>query len=448
MAELKEKYIDRKRVAYSILRKYVCVCLKVFFYKRFSVTFEEPVPDNVPVVFASNHQNALIDALVIICSTKRQPVFFARADIFRKKLMRKILIFLKIAPLFRIRDGRETMQQNTESFDLATGILTRRNSIGIFPEGTHNDREQLIPLKKGMARMVLQAEKMHGFQLGVNVVPVSITYVDYIRPRSEVHVHLGKPLQFAYLKELYENNPSQALLKFNEQFEEALKSIVIHVDSEESYFLVQKMRMSIIFEKLGVRAGLKESIQTAREFVNTMNELQKSDPERAEVVFQAAREYYSTLESYGISEPVLYKGGMSVATSALLALFLIAGLPLYLTGRILNYLPFMLLYRYVNRKIADTQFRSSVYFAATALFVAPLLYIVQSVVIGLIFSSVIIGFLSLPAMLLLGIGAYQYLRIWKWTTIRRKSNRFVRRHKSAKNNLMELREKMLSELNK
>jgi hypothetical protein len=289
---------------------------------------------------------------------------------------------------------------------------------------------------------------MHSFQLGVNVVPVSITYIDYIRPRSEVHVHLGKPLQFSYLKELYETNPSQALLKFNEQFEEALKSIVIHVESEESYFIVQKMRMSIIYEKLGIRTRLKESIQIARDFVKKINLLQKTEPQKAGNVFHAAKKYFDALESYGIIEPVLYKGGMSLVTSVLLALFLISGLPLYLTGRILNYLPFMLLYRYVNRKIADTQFRSSVYFAATALFVAPLLYVVQSVIIGLIFSSLMIGLLSLPAMLLLGIGAYQYLRVWKWANMRRKSNRFVRRHKSAKNILLELREKMLSELNK
>jgi 1-acyl-sn-glycerol-3-phosphate acyltransferase len=448
MNNKRENYIDRRNFGYQLLKKYVCLCLTKFFYRRFTITFDEPVPGNVPVVFAANHQNALIDALVIICSTDRNPVFFARADIFKSKFVRKVLYFLKIAPLFRIRDGRETMQQNTESFDLATEILSRNSAIGIFPEGTHTDKEHLIPLKKGMARMVLQAEQMKHFQLGVHVIPVSIAYIDYIRPRSEVHIHFGKPLIFTQLKELYESNPSQALLKFNEIFEEALKSIVINVESEESHSIVQSMRKSMIYEKLGAGARLKDSFHAAREFIGKINTMQRSDPQHAQTVLNTAREYYSALESKGISEPILFKGGLSFFTSVMLILILTAGFPIYITGRILNYLPFMLMYRYVNRKIADTQFRSSVYFAATALFFAPILYILQAIAIGVIFSSFMLCIASLPVMLLLGIAAYQYLKIWKWSKMRWKANIFVRRHKSTKNNLVELRKKMLEELNK
>ncbi len=441
------KNIDRPNFRYSLLKKYVCLALTKFFYRRYSVTFDAPVPPDVPVVFAANHQNALIDALVILCATSRQPVFFARADIFRKKTIRKILTFLRIAPLFRIRDGRETMQQNSESFDMATGILSRRNAIGIFPEGTHNDKEQLIPLKKGLARMVLQTEHMHDFQLGIHVIPVSIAYLDYIKPRSEVKIHLGKPLLYTHYKELYATNPSQALVKFTDEFEAALKSIVIHVDNEESYVLIQNMRKSVIYEKLGSRSRrLRDSYTAAQEFINRFNALQKNEPDRSSEILKEASVYYSELEKLGISEPVLFRGSISIIASVLLGMFIAIGAPVYFTGRILNYLPFLLLYRFVNNKIADTQFRSSVYFAATVLLVAPILYIIQAVIAGLILSSWLWGLLAIPVMMLLGICAYQYLRVWRWAIFRWKANIFIRRNKEKAAEIMKLRSSLIKKL--
>jgi 1-acyl-sn-glycerol-3-phosphate acyltransferase len=70
-----QKTIDKPSIWYSLLRKYICFALTKVFYKRFTVTTDQPIPKDVPVVFAGNHQNALIDALVIICSTPLQPVF-------------------------------------------------------------------------------------------------------------------------------------------------------------------------------------------------------------------------------------------------------------------------------------------------------------------------------------------------------------------------------------
>lgn len=443
MGRIKTKHIDRPNSGYSILRSYVCFVLKKVFYKRVTVTFEQKISHDVPVVFAANHQNALIDALLIICSTPRQPVFFARADIFKKPLLRKILTFLRIAPLFRIRDGRETLHQNAESFDLATGILLRNNSIGIFPEGTHNDREQLIPLKKGMARMVLMAEQVSDFKLGVCVIPVSIAYVDYIRPRTEVRVHFGKPLTFMHLKELYETNPSLALVKFNEEFETALKEIVIHVDSRESYVLVQNMRKSVILDKLGDKSGLRESYQAAQEFISKINVQQKTHPEITAGIFEKADQYFTNLKKHGITEPILFKGGISFVTSFMIGLLLFTGLPLYIAGRLLNYLPFMVFYRFVNKKIEDTQFRSSVYFTATALFVAPLMYIIQTVIACIFLPHLWMCFAVFPLMLVLGIFAYQYLKFWNWSMLRWKANIFIRRHADAKKDLMELRMQMM-----
>jgi len=447
MAAKKEKHIDRRSFfRYDIVKIIVGFLLNKLFYRKVTYSFEEPVPENVPVVFAANHQNALMDALLIIFATPLQPVFFARADIFRKSLLRKILTYLKIAPLYRIRDGRDTMHRNEDSFDLATEILTRRNSIGIFPEGTHNDKEQLMPLKKGMARMVLKAEDMHNFNLGVHVIPVSITYSDYIRPRADVRVHMGKALTFRHLKELYETNQPLALTKLNEELYEALKSITLNVENGISYNLIQNMRKSLVREKFGTEAALHSSFDLSFQFIENMNQLLKNNPESVSGMMKRAKKYYAGLSAHGISESILLEDRQSPVKFFLYFLFLVAGFPVFLIGLLLNYFPFIMLYQLVSRKVKDTQFRSSVYFAATMLFTAPVMYLIQAVVVASVFSSVMAGILSIPLMLISGFFAFRYMKVFRRIGQLRKANRFLSENKLQAGELLDQRKNLLEEL--
>ena len=57
-----------------------------------------------------------MDALIILSVKNWQPVFMARADIFAGQFVRRLLFFMKILPIFRIRDGRESLKQNDEIF--------------------------------------------------------------------------------------------------------------------------------------------------------------------------------------------------------------------------------------------------------------------------------------------------------------------------------------------
>jgi 1-acyl-sn-glycerol-3-phosphate acyltransferase len=447
MTAKKVKHIDRRSFfRYDIVKIIVGILLKKLFYRKVTYSFEEPVPENVPVVFAANHQNALMDALLIIFATPLQPVFFARADIFRKNLLRKILTYLKIAPLYRIRDGRDTMHRNADSFDLATEILTRRNSIGIFPEGTHHDKEQLIPLKKGMARMVLKAEYMHDFHLGVHVIPVSISYSDYIKPRAEVRVHMGKALTFRHLKELYETNQPLALTKLNEEFYDALKSITLDVEHSKYYYLIQNMRKSLVREAFGKKAQLNRSFDLSFQFIENMNQLLKNNPESVKGMLKRAEKYYSSLSALGISEPMLIEDNQNALLFILRLLFLVAGFPVFVAGFVLNYFPFIMLYQIVNRKVKDTQFRSSVYFAANLLFVAPLMYLIQAVVSAVVFSSVMAGLIAIPVMLLSGLFACRYIKNFKKSSQLWKANRFFSKNSLQATELREQRENFMKEL--
>lgn len=82
-------------------------------------------PKKAAIIFAPNHQNALLDALRY-CLLFLKRCIYTRADIFKKKMVAKILRFLKILPIFRIRDGYESLTYNDAVFNEAMGVPTRK----------------------------------------------------------------------------------------------------------------------------------------------------------------------------------------------------------------------------------------------------------------------------------------------------------------------------------
>ena len=85
---------------YSLLRPYVDACTRHSYNKPRVVG---KLPEKGAVIIAPNHTSTLMDALVILRTRKAPTVFGARADIFAKPAIARILRFLRILPLRRLR---------------------------------------------------------------------------------------------------------------------------------------------------------------------------------------------------------------------------------------------------------------------------------------------------------------------------------------------------------
>src|SRR6056297_3019058 len=90
-----------------------------------------------PSIITPNHQNALMDALAVLFAKNEPLVFLARSDIFKKKFVAAILYFLKILPIYRIRDGFDNLKNNQETFDHTVRVLSNKRGLVILPEGNH-----------------------------------------------------------------------------------------------------------------------------------------------------------------------------------------------------------------------------------------------------------------------------------------------------------------------
>ncbi len=216
---------------YKTVRIYVKIGL-FFLFKKVSVYGKENIPKKGAVIFIGNHQNALIDALLIPTTNSRDIHFLTRASAFKIGIVSQILQSLKMIPVFRIRDGIRTMEKNVEVFEQCIEILKQERGIQIFAEGDHHLERRIRPFKKGFARIVLGALQKYS-DLAIYIVPVGINYDSHLNFPSSASIYYGKPIlanQFIDLK-----NPDLKFTEITSQVSNALKNLTLHIEDSANY---------------------------------------------------------------------------------------------------------------------------------------------------------------------------------------------------------------------
>jgi len=150
--------IEKYSARYALFKQAVGFWHDTIFYRKIIVMGSENIDPEDHLIYASNHQNALMDALAVLFTHRGQPVFLARADIFKKKVIAAFLYFIKILPVYRIRDGFSSLKSNDEIFHKTIDVLKNRNGLVILPEGDHVGFRRLRQLKKGICRIAFQAD--------------------------------------------------------------------------------------------------------------------------------------------------------------------------------------------------------------------------------------------------------------------------------------------------
>ena len=137
---------------YSFLRPFVDYHVRKAF-RRYKVIGYDKIPEN-----AANHTNTLMDALVLLCINHEKKVFIARGDIFKKPFIAKIMYFLRILPIYRIRDGFKSVKDNNaEIIDKAADVIRDEVKLFLYPEATHRTKHSLRQLSKGIFHIALKA---------------------------------------------------------------------------------------------------------------------------------------------------------------------------------------------------------------------------------------------------------------------------------------------------
>lgn len=396
--------IEKYSAGYALVKTIAGFWHNNVFYRRVIVFGRENINPDHHLIFAPNHQNALMDALAVLFTHKGQPIFLARADIFKKKTIAAILYFFKILPVYRIRDGFSSLKGNDEIFTKTIDVLKNKNGLVILPEGDHAGFRRLRQLKKGICRVAFQSDEATGFTLNIKLIPVGLEFSNYSRFRQVLTVVYGKPIEVSEFYDRYKESPERALNELRERLSEKMKGNMVHIESEEDYEAIDELRIMI-------NGKFSDDIKFPKIFrdrilISKMNQLKVSDPQLynkiCDLSLTVKKEAKQMNTDYRLLEKKKHPAGWLIAG----LIGLVITFPIFIYGNIFN-LVFLEIPNIQIRKIKDLQFHSSVRYGLSLLlaFVFLPLYLILSLII---FSSWWLGLLIFITIPLSGLFAWNY----------------------------------------
>lgn len=167
------------------------------FFRRIEVVGNEAIPPQGPLLIVANHQNSLIDPILIVAYLERAPRFLGKATLWHNRILAPFLHYGRVIPVYRRQDPGFDAGRNEETFDAARAVLQHGGAIALFPEGRSHSEPRLVEIRTGAARIAagLDAEA----RSRLSIVPVGLHFDDKGRFRSGALVRVGEPLELGRL---------------------------------------------------------------------------------------------------------------------------------------------------------------------------------------------------------------------------------------------------------
>ena len=375
-----KKIQDNDRT-YNFLYHYVNFVLKLS-YRSILQVGRENIPTDGAIIFAPNHTNTLMDALVVLTMDHKPKVFVARADIFKNRKLAKILTFLKIMPIMRQRDGFQAVKKNQETIDKAVDVLKDKIPFCIFPEGTHLAKFSSLPLSKGIFKIAFQAHEQMP-QVPLYIVPVGIRYGNHFRFRSTIRMEFGKPINVGeYLTENAHLTPQEQMNGMKNLLTERLHATLFRIPNDENYDATYEVCNAV--EPIEVKKLPKEKehkletqFQANNNTLKRIEELKESNPDQVKKLLELGDKAHRLRKKKGISiESASVKKPLASRIPRIL-LTLIT-LPYTLPASVLAS-PVALICKYIFTMLKDPAFKNSVRFVMI-LVVWPIFVMIYAII--------------------------------------------------------------------
>jgi len=256
------------------------------FFRRVDVVGLEKLPKGKPVILIANHPASFLDAMVLAVFLRRSLHFYVRGDIFSHPIAYRILTILHMIPIYSKEHGDGILEKNKRTFDRGRKLLSKGKMLLVFPEGFSRLSKELVPLKKGAARVALQTAFGDGQQSDLHIQAVAINYSWHGRGAS-LFIRVGEHMQIQHHQEKYLNNPAQAINALTQEMQELFHRNVIHIEDGSRTALAEELirmhyrqptfKSDVFFEEArsicDKVAGLQE--QYYHEHVGLMDKYQK-----------------------------------------------------------------------------------------------------------------------------------------------------------------------------
>jgi hypothetical protein len=93
-------------------------------------------------------------------------------------------------PVYRMVDGVDTISKNKEIFTTCSKLLFKKKSIILFPEGSHNLKRKVRPLKKGFLRIIEETLQTYP-NTEIVIIPIGVNYQNPTEWGDSMSVYFG-----------------------------------------------------------------------------------------------------------------------------------------------------------------------------------------------------------------------------------------------------------------
>lgn len=398
------KHIYDKDFGYDILKPIVDWCVK-HSYRKVEVKGKENVPTDGAVIIAPNHCNTLMDALVVLRAFENESVFGARADLFKRPFIAKLMYFVRILPMVRQRDGLRNVLKNNETQEVIIEILENKVRFCMYPEGKHRPAHSLQTLGKGTFRAALAANAKFGDKMPVYIVPAGIEYGDYFRYRSTSLLTLGEPINVTeFVKGLNVENDVQMIEPLRKELASRMSGLITYLKDDENLYSKWALTKMVAIDK-GLNYGnfgtsLYEGMLANREIAQSIDNACENQRSEMEEILEKVEAFEKKKKKKGMSIYSFSKKNtpLKAVGKAFAALI---GLPYYIFSAIVSS-PMWLTYYLLKSKTRDRAFHNTVGFG---------IKLGLGLVLFPIYTALAFCFMAWPyalAALLLSIPSYSY----------------------------------------
>ena len=247
---------------YQLMRGLLGLALG-FYFRRIERFHAERVPNTGPILLTSNHPNSVTDPFIIGAALPRKVNFMATVQLFRFAPLKWLLTRCGVIPVNRLKDDPKGMRSVMDTFEAVYRVLERGEAVAIFPEGITHDDPQLKEVKTGAARMALELEHRHGGKLGLQIVPVGLTFSAKELYRSEALANFGEPICAADFLTDYETHRKECIRKLSAEIEARIQALILHIPDLEQARVITAVKRPY-FDRLQVGDQVVENSVTPR----------------------------------------------------------------------------------------------------------------------------------------------------------------------------------------
>lgn len=314
------------------------------FYRRVEVVGLERVPLSGPLIVAANHQQGLMDGILLAAVLPRRLRPIAKAPLFRYPIIGWMARLAGAIPVRRRQDESGVSADNQAMFGAARHALEQGDALLIFPEGISQPEPILMPLRTGAARLLFGADSGRRGGPAATLLPVGLMFHEPATFRvGSAFVLIGEPVAAGDLEAPPAGEGDKAVRRLTERLEAALQRLIVEARDRHTLELVHSAEEIWREETPDAARDPKDRAVWRQQAARAHRYLTAAEPVRTGALRGRLERYVKDLELAGLTDRDLSRGHRTagVLRYALReGLALTLGLPLALWGVLNHVVPY------------------------------------------------------------------------------------------------------------